>query len=65
MNPNKEVKLVGGCGTIWGKQFHQQNRVYSTKGVSPSMSASAINGLYVRKWQNLDLNKQQTKDISN
>ena len=51
MSKDNKVLLMGGVGTIWGKQFHEQNRVYSRSGVSVAVSASSINGLYVRKWK--------------
>lgn len=49
---NKRVLLVGGIGTMWGGQYHQQNRIYSPKGVSVSITQTQINGLYVRKCKN-------------
>ena len=46
---SKSVDIIGGVGNLWGKQFHQQNRVYNVKGISPVLNAMANNGLYVRK----------------
>ena len=58
---SKSVLLIGGIGTIWGKQFHQQNRIYSQKGVSVSITESQINGLYLRKWGNGEKTKADRK----
>ncbi len=46
-----KIKVVGGIGTMWGTHYHQQNRLYDTKGVSASMNACGANGIYVRKWK--------------
>lgn len=57
----EEVRVVGGLGNIWGRQYHQQSRVYDTKLCSPAITPLTISGLYVKKWKS-ELNKQQKKD---
>ena len=46
---SKNVNIIGGIGNLWGRQFHQQDRVYNVKGISPAVNAMANNGLFVRK----------------
>lgn len=47
----KTVKIIGGVGeeNEFGKQYRQQNRVYSNKAASVSMTGTMINGLYTRR----------------
>lgn len=47
----KEVILVGGVGNKWGSQYHQQDRIYSTKGLCGAINASGNNGLVIKKWK--------------
>lgn len=39
---NKKImpKLVGGIGNKWGKQFHQQNRIYDSNYIAMCIPAS-------------------------
>jgi len=62
MDLSEKVRVVGGIGTIWGKQFHQQNRLYDTKGVSPAINAYIANGLIVKKWKKSESDRQQMMD---
>lgn len=56
---DKEVVVIGGIGSIWGKQFHQHSRVYEKKKLSPTIQAERLVDLTVRKWQKSELNKLQ------
>jgi len=48
----KKVILIGGASTqIWGKQYHQQDRVYSTKGLGAAINAMGNNGLVIKRWK--------------
>lgn len=53
----KDVKVIGGVGGTWGKQFHQQDRVYDTNMCCAAINAGGINGLYIRK-----LNYEEDRD---
>lgn len=58
----KAVIQIGGFGTTWGgEQFHQQNRVYSRKGISISINARGNNGCVVKCVS--ELSKQRDRDI--
>jgi len=65
MYSEKVDKMIirGGYGSKWGRQYHQQDRVYDRKGISPAVNASANNGGFIRKWNISELNRQQKKDI--
>lgn len=41
----KKVKVVGGVGdrSMWGKQYHQDARIYDSKCLAPVMSARLSN----------------------
>lgn len=51
----------GGCGGMWGKQFHQQDRVYDRKGMQTAINASGNNGLVIKRWQRSEYGKRQNK----
>lgn len=36
-------KLVGGIGSKWGKQFHQQNRIYDSNYIAMCLPANLSN----------------------
>ena len=45
-------QVIGGVGAKWGeKQFRNQYRVLNKNCVSYAINASALNGLYVKKWK--------------
>lgn len=46
----KKIIIMGGIGKKWGKQYHQQDRVYCNKGIFIAVEATR-NGLVIKKWK--------------
>ena len=45
-----QVILIGGVSDVkWGKQYHQQDRVYDRTGIAQAINASGNNGNVIRK----------------
>lgn len=53
---SKKVEVIGGIGNLWGNQFHQQDRIYNTKCLSPTINAMANIGLFIKR-ANLPVHK--------
>ena len=53
---SKKVEVIGGIGNLWGIQFHQQDRIYNTKCLSPTINAMANTGLFIKR-ANLSVKK--------
>lgn len=59
LNKKVQPKLWGGYGDAWGKQFHQQNRIYDSNYVAMCHPANIHGGSYLyvvskkRKKENL------------
>lgn len=47
MNENIKPELRGGLGSIWGTQYHQQNRIYDSTKIAMCLPANIPGGSYM------------------